>query len=61
MGGPIPWLLEDGRLPALPVQPRMQGRALDGASSRRWSWGHPAQITQEFGWGELTTPFRTRA
>ena len=59
--GPIPWLLEDGPLlQRFPFGPMSQ-------SSCRWKassvptlelLGHPAQITQEFGWGREATPFR---
>jgi DNA (cytosine-5)-methyltransferase 1 len=59
--GPITWLLSDGTLArALPVNPNessvvsIEGTDVPDLSLK----GHPAQITQEFGWGRRTTPFR---
>jgi DNA (cytosine-5)-methyltransferase 1 len=60
--GPTPWLLEDGILArALPASLRDDVVVpLDGSDVPNLTLtGHPAQITQEFGWGRLTTPFRT--
>jgi DNA (cytosine-5)-methyltransferase 1 len=60
--GPIPWLFMDGALArSLPVRAVSQAVVTledEGAPSLVLK-GHPAQITQEFGWGRLTTPFRT--
>jgi DNA (cytosine-5)-methyltransferase 1 len=59
--GPIPWLLEQGALAsALPVLATDASVvSLNGANLPTLELtGHPAQITQEFGWGRLTTPFR---
>jgi DNA (cytosine-5)-methyltransferase 1 len=58
--GPVPWLLRDGVLArSLPV--RLDDASvvsLDGADVPTVSLkGHPAQITQEFGWGREATPF----
>jgi len=59
--GPIPWLLEDGALASsLPIRAddasvvRLKGASVPTLELT----GHPAQITQEFGWGQATTPFR---
>jgi DNA (cytosine-5)-methyltransferase 1 len=60
-GGPIPWLLEDGALAAaLPVRANDASVVwLEGASVPSLELlGHPAQITQEFGWGRVATPFQ---
>jgi DNA (cytosine-5)-methyltransferase 1 len=59
--GPITWLLEDGALAsALPVRADDASVvSLEGASLPTLELvGHPAQITQEFGWGRDATPFR---
>jgi DNA (cytosine-5)-methyltransferase 1 len=59
--GPIPWLLEDGVLAsALPVRADDDSVvSLAGADIPSLILGgHPAQITQEFGWGRAATPFR---
>ena len=59
--GPIPWLLEDGALAAsLPIRADDASVvSLEGAMVPSLElMGHPAQITQEFGWGRVTTPFR---
>ncbi len=59
--GPIPWLLEDGALAAaLPVRAEDASVvSLEGADVPTLELkGHPAQITQEFGWGRASTPFR---
>jgi DNA (cytosine-5)-methyltransferase 1 len=59
--GPIPWLLEDGALASsLPIRADDASVvALEGSSVPTLELtGHPAQITQEFGWGRVTTPFR---
>jgi DNA (cytosine-5)-methyltransferase 1 len=58
--GPIPWLLQDGALArSLPVR---AGDSfvieVDGADDSNVTLkGHPAQITQEFGWGGTKSPF----
>jgi DNA (cytosine-5)-methyltransferase 1 len=59
--GPTTWLLADGALArALPVMPSesavvsIEGTDVPSLVLK----GHPAQITQEFGWGRATTPFR---
>jgi DNA (cytosine-5)-methyltransferase 1 len=60
--GPIPWLLHDGVLAgALPIRALESNIvALDGVDGPDVSLrGHPAQITQEFGWGRAATPFRS--
>ena len=58
--GPTAWLLADGALArALPVVPHesavvsIEGTDVPSLVLK----GHPAQITQEFGWGRATTPF----
>jgi len=58
--GPLPWLSEDGALArSLPVA--REGEVvvrLDGAEQPSLELkGHPAQITQEFGWTNPVTPF----
>ncbi len=61
-GGPMSWLLSEGVLArALPVVPHEASVvALDGTDVPNLVLkGHPAQITQEFGWGRAVTPFRT--
>jgi DNA (cytosine-5)-methyltransferase 1 len=61
-GGPTPWLLKHGVLArALPASLRDDVVVpLDGSDVPDLTLtGHPAQITQEFGWGRLTTPFRS--
>ena len=60
--GPTAWLFHDGALArGLPVQPAGDTViALEGEEEPSIVLkGHPAQITQEFGWGRLTTPFRS--
>jgi DNA (cytosine-5)-methyltransferase 1 len=60
--GPVPWLLLDGVLGrGLPVKSEASSVvSLDGIDAPQLTLsGHPAQITQEFGWGRLTTPFRS--
>jgi DNA (cytosine-5)-methyltransferase 1 len=59
--GPMTWLLSDGALArALPVGPHessvvsIEGTEIPNLQLK----GHPAQITQEFGWGRTTSPFR---
>jgi DNA (cytosine-5)-methyltransferase 1 len=59
--GPTAWLLSDGALArALPVMPHesavvsIEGTEVPNLILK----GHPAQITQEFGWGRVSTPFR---
>jgi DNA (cytosine-5)-methyltransferase 1 len=57
---PSDWLLSEGTLArALPVAPSESTViSLDGVDVPDVVLrGHPAQITQEFGWGRLTTPF----
>jgi DNA (cytosine-5)-methyltransferase 1 len=59
--GPISWLLEDGVLASsLPVcLEETSVVSLDGIDVPTLELeGHPAQITQEFGWGRITSPFR---
>ena len=60
--GPIAWLFADGALArALPVAPA-EGLvvSLGGLDAPVFELkGHPAQITQEFGWGRAVTPFRS--
>jgi DNA (cytosine-5)-methyltransferase 1 len=58
--GPLPWLFSDGALarglpiePAGPVVVHLDGTDVPSLSLN----GHPAQITQEFGWGNGITPF----
>jgi DNA (cytosine-5)-methyltransferase 1 len=58
--GPLPWLYEDGALArGLPIE--TEGEvvvALDGTDLPSLELkGHPAQITQEFGWTNAVTPF----
>ena len=59
--GPIPWLYRDGVLAqGLPVeQPEDSAVVLiDGSDVPSVTLkGHPAQITQEFGWSNAQTPF----
>lgn len=59
--GPTAWLFGDGALArALPVSQReaavvsIEGPEVPNLILK----GHPAQITQEFGWGRVRTPFR---
>jgi DNA (cytosine-5)-methyltransferase 1 len=59
--GPTAWLFVDGALArALPVAPHESSVvSIEGTDSPGLVLkGHPAQITQEFGWGSATTPFR---
>jgi DNA (cytosine-5)-methyltransferase 1 len=59
--GAFPWLLQDGSLArTLPVMTEESSvGALDGVDGPDVTLaGHPSRITQEFGWGRLTTPFR---
>jgi DNA (cytosine-5)-methyltransferase 1 len=59
-GGPSGWIFGDGVLArALPVTPADSiVISLDGVDVPDIVLkGHPAQITQEFGWGRATTPF----
>jgi DNA (cytosine-5)-methyltransferase 1 len=58
--GPVPWLYSDGALarglpiePAEPVVVHLDGTDVPTLTLK----GHPAQITQEFGWGNGVTPF----
>jgi DNA (cytosine-5)-methyltransferase 1 len=58
--GPIPWLLQDGSLArSLPVQAEDRSVIeLDRSDDPNITLkGHPAQITQEFGWGGDRSPF----
>jgi DNA (cytosine-5)-methyltransferase 1 len=59
--GPLPWLYRDGALArGLPVdQPEESSVVLlDGSDLRSITLkGHPAQITQEFGWNNDRSPF----
>jgi DNA (cytosine-5)-methyltransferase 1 len=60
--GALPWLLQDGVLAhALPVKVEESSVApLDGVDGSDVTLnGHPSRITQEFGWGRLSTPFRS--
>ena len=59
--GPMAWLFGDGVLArALPIAPHeaavvsIEGTEVPNLVLK----GHPAQITQEFGWGRANTPFR---
>jgi len=59
--GPMTWLFTDGVLArALPVVPHQASVvSIDGTDVPNLTLkGHPAQITQEFGWGRALTPFR---
>jgi DNA (cytosine-5)-methyltransferase 1 len=61
-GGPIPWLYAEGALArAFPVAPADGSVvSLEGVDAPEFELkGHPAQITQEFGWGRTETPFRS--
>lgn len=60
--GPISWMHTDGVLArGLPVEPSspavvvMDGTYVPDLALK----GHPARITQEFGWGRAVTPFRS--
>jgi DNA (cytosine-5)-methyltransferase 1 len=59
--GPLPWLYSEGALArGLPVE-RAEPTVvyLEGTDTAALTLkGHPAQITQEFGWGNGITPFR---
>lgn len=59
--GPLPWLLSDGvlarALPAAPRGPTAPSLGLDVPDLVLR--GHPAEISQGFGWGWATTPFRS--
>jgi DNA (cytosine-5)-methyltransferase 1 len=59
--GPLAWLYSDGALarglpiePAEPVVVHLDGTDIPSLSLK----GHPAQITQEFGWGNGVSPFQ---
>lgn len=57
---PLAWLYQDGALArALPVRPAEDVAALPGIHQEAdvELRGHPAQITQEFGWTNKVTPF----
>jgi len=58
--GPLVWLYSDGVLAhALPVEPAVdRGPSLLDRQPDMVLRGHPAQITQEFGWMNRVTPFR---
>jgi DNA (cytosine-5)-methyltransferase 1 len=59
--GPMAWMLSDGVLArSLPVMPHeLSVVSIEGTEVPNLELkGHPAQITQEFGWGRATTPFR---
>lgn len=59
--GPIPWLFETGPLArSLPVRAEPSAIvSLEGIDvSDVTLKGHPAQITQEFGWERVATPFK---
>jgi DNA (cytosine-5)-methyltransferase 1 len=59
--GPIPWMFQQGALArSLPVEPAddVVVSLVDDEPPTVVLKGHPAQITQEFGWGRLTSPFR---
>jgi DNA (cytosine-5)-methyltransferase 1 len=58
--GALPWLFSDGVLAqALPAAPGESSViSLEGVDTQDLVLrGHPAQITQEFGWGRTRTPF----
>jgi DNA (cytosine-5)-methyltransferase 1 len=61
--GPLAWLYDEGALArGLPVAREQHGDVvrLDGTDVPTLELrGHPAQITQEFGWGNQATPFRS--
>jgi len=60
--GAIPWMFKDGALarslPAITTGDMVVSLGEEEPPTLVLR-GHPAQITQEFGWGQLTTPFRS--
>ena len=61
--GPLAWLYDEGALArGLPIVGEDRGDVvrIDGTDVPTLELrGHPAQITQEFGWGNEATPFRS--